>query len=67
VVLISTHASSYDAFCNMALLDRPVIFIGKKELFDIPLYGRCLTENGNIAVERTNRDQAVGALKKVAL
>jgi 1-acyl-sn-glycerol-3-phosphate acyltransferase len=51
----------------MSLLGRPAMFIGKKELFDIPIYGRILYENGNIAVARTNRDQAVSALKDAAL
>lgn len=64
---MSTHCRAIDADTNFAHFGRPVNFIGKKELFDIPIFGPCAAECGNISIEREDRGQSVEALKQAAL
>lgn len=64
---MSTHCRALDADTNFAYYGEPVAFIGKEELFKIPIFGTCCIECGNIPIKRTDRDQSVNALKDAAL
>jgi 1-acyl-sn-glycerol-3-phosphate acyltransferase len=67
IIIMSTHCRAIDADTNFSKFGRPTNFIGKKSLFNIPLFGTCAYECGNIAIEREDRNQAVDALKNAAL
>lgn len=67
IVLMSTHCRAIDADTNFAYYGEPVAFIGKQELFNIPIFGTCCIECGNIPIERAQREQSVNALKNAAM
>lgn len=58
-VLACKHQSSWETIVLNQILTFPA-FVLKKELVDIPLFGRCLTKIGQIAVDR---DAGASALK----
>lgn len=65
--MMSTHCRSLDADTNFAYYGEPVTFIGKESLFQIPIFGKCASECGNISIKRTDNAQAINALKDAAL
>lgn len=56
-VFASNHVSWFDVFTLAALLPR-YKFVGKAELFRIPLFGRAAHAAGMISIERENRKAA---------
>ena len=60
-IIISRHQSAWETLFLAAYADKP-IFILKKELLRIPLFGWCLFLLKNIAIDRTD---GVTALKKI--
>lgn len=53
-IFVSNHVSWFDVFTLAAVLRR-YKFVGKAELFRIPLFGRAAHAAGMIAIERENR------------
>jgi 1-acyl-sn-glycerol-3-phosphate acyltransferase len=51
-VAVSNHASNLDPLVLIAALDRPVVFIAKREMFGWPLVGAYTRRLGAIPVER---------------
>jgi len=51
-LVAAKHESAYETLLLMALLDDPVIVL-KRELADVPLFGRLTRRNGVIPVDRT--------------
>ena len=60
-VIISRHQSAWETIFFAAYIDKP-IFILKKELLMIPLFGWCLYLLKNIAI---NRSDGISSLKKI--
>lgn len=56
-VFVSNHVSWFDVFTLAALLPR-YKFVGKAELFRIPIFGRAALAAGMIPIERDNRKSA---------
>lgn len=56
-VFVSNHVSWFDVFTLAALLPR-YKFVGKAELFRIPIFGRAALAAGMIPIERENRKSA---------
>jgi len=70
-VFLSNHQSHIDIPVLFRSLKRPLAFIAKKELFQIPFFGWCMYAHGHVYIDRTNArkahasiDQAVRRLQK---
>ena len=66
-VYMSNHQSHLDIPMLYATLPSPTIrMLGKKELFDIPLWGRGLRAAEFIEVDRSNHARAVASIERAA-
>lgn len=65
-VFVSNHASWIDIPVLIASLPHRLVFIAKRELFEMPLVGACLRRTGQIPVDRANTRALVYGLRKGA-
>ena len=63
-VFISNHFSFADMWVLLAVLPDSVRFVAKKELFDIPIFGRALRAARHIRIDRKNLQAAFGAYEE---
>jgi len=62
-ILISNHQTVYDILAlKVALSDRPLLFIAKKEIFSWPLVGNMTDLLGNVPIERESDRSAAKAI-----
>jgi len=61
-VLMSNHQSHYDVAVLYYVLGGNVRMVAKKELFDLPLFGRAIKDAGFISVDRGNTEKAIASL-----
>lgn len=61
-ILMANHQSYLDVLALYRALPIPFGFIAKKQLFALPLFGGVMRSLGCVAVDRENREQAVGAM-----
>lgn len=61
LILASKHQSTWETFALLTLLDDPV-FILKRELMWIPVFGWCLQKGGMIPVDRSAGRAALAAM-----
>ncbi len=61
-IIASNHRSNLDPFVLNVISPRPILFMAKQELFQVPLLGWFIKKAGAIPVKRNRRD--IGALKK---
>lgn len=54
-VICANHCSMLDLFCILRLSKRPVLFVGKKELRQIPLFG-FIYKNVSVLVNRSSKE-----------
>ncbi len=64
-IYVSNHVSWFDVLTLAAVLPR-YKFVGKAELFRIPLFGRAARAAGMIAIERENRKSAFESYRVAA-
>lgn len=62
VVFMPNHQSNWDPPGIFVLLP-PVLVIGKKEFFRVPVLGRAMRLRGFIPVDRANRERAIAAVE----
>ena len=63
-IVMSNHQSLYDIpALYRAIPDRRLRMVAKAELFDVPVWGHAMKAAGFVRVERSNRAQAVSALR----
>jgi 1-acyl-sn-glycerol-3-phosphate acyltransferase len=62
-VLVANHQSAVDIPMLLAAFPRPVRFLAKRELGEIPLFGRAMTAAGNLFVDRDDPRDAVRMLR----
>jgi 1-acyl-sn-glycerol-3-phosphate acyltransferase len=65
-IFMSNHTSALDVLIPLAYLPGIVVYMAKKELFGIPLFGWALYAAGSIPVNRSNRAQARASVDKAA-
>lgn len=63
-VLMSNHQSHYDVAVLYYVLGGNVRMVAKKELFDLPVFGRAIRSAGFIEVDRQNHERAVASLEE---
>ena len=61
-IVMSNHQSPYDVPVLFAILGGNLRMVAKKELFDLPIFGRAMRESGFIEVDRGDRRRAVEGL-----
>lgn len=62
-ILVANHSSWFDVLALVAFLPGRSVFVAKKELERIPMFGPALTAMGHIFVNRGDRTQAVDSLE----
>lgn len=65
-VLIINHQSYLDVVALFAVLPRVPVFLAKRELGRVPLFGRTLANAGHVFVDRGNHDRAVESIERAA-
>lgn len=56
VILASNHVSYLDPLLLSSLVDRPIRFLGKREVFELPLLGPFLRQMGSFPIDRRKPD-----------
>ncbi len=65
-IFAANHQSQFDIFAMQGYFDFDIRWLAKKELFEIPIFGRALRQTGAIPVDRSRGRQAVKSLHKAA-
>ena len=65
-VFAANHRSNFDIFVLLAVLPCRFLFVAKKSLFQIPVFGWALSRMGSIPVDRTNLKAAIKSLNQAA-
>lgn len=63
-VYVSNHTSNLDAPAILAVVDRPLRFIAKKELRRIPLFGFAARRMGHVFIDRRDRQGSTRAIRE---
>lgn len=66
IVVMSNHASNFDILALQGFFPRPLSWIAKKELFDIPIFGRSMRHGGYIPLDRGDGRQALKSMQEAA-
>ena len=61
-VIMSNHASHFDVPIVFCAVPGPMRMIAKKELFQIPVFGRAMTAAGFVRIDRSDHARAVASL-----
>jgi 1-acyl-sn-glycerol-3-phosphate acyltransferase len=65
-VYAANHRSNFDIFVLIATLPGRFLWVAKKPLFRVPVFGQALTRMGSISVDRSNLPSAIQSLNKAA-
>ena len=57
-IFCSNHTSALDIPIALSIINQPIVFLAKKQLFNIPFFGWILSSVGMIKVNRENKDKA---------
>lgn len=63
-ILVGNHQGLMDILALIVLLPRPPVFVAKKELFRLPIFGQVLHLMGHVCVDRSNRDKAIASINR---
>jgi 1-acyl-sn-glycerol-3-phosphate acyltransferase len=66
-VVMSNHQSHYDVAILYYVLGGNVRMVAKKELFQLPIFGRAIREAGFVSVDRKNTEKAIESLENAKL
>lgn len=66
IVVMSNHASNFDILALQGFFPRPLSWIAKKELFDIPIFGHSMRHGGYIPLDRGDGRQALKSMEAAA-
>lgn len=65
-IIAPNHVSWFDVLALAAYLPKRYRFIAKKELKQIPIFGRAWQAIGHIAIDRSDRQSAIESLERAA-
>ena len=57
-IFMSNHESALDILLGLACLPYNIVFLAKKELFNIPVFGWAMQASGMIKIDRQNKEMA---------
>lgn len=63
-ILVSNHLSWFDVLALAAMLPGRYIFVAKRELESIPVFGRAVAACGHVFIDRDDRGRAVESLAR---
>ena len=63
-IFCSNHKSALDIPIALSIINKPVVFLAKKQLFNIPIFNLILRSSGMIAVDRENKSKAKQSVDK---
>jgi 1-acyl-sn-glycerol-3-phosphate acyltransferase len=63
-VYAANHRSNFDIFVLVANLPGRFLWVAKKSLFKVPVFGQALARMGSISVDRDNLQSAIQSLNK---
>lgn len=63
LVVMSNHQSHYDIAIIYYVVGSSVRMVAKRELFELPIFGRAIRAAGMIAVDRQNTESAIASLE----
>jgi 1-acyl-sn-glycerol-3-phosphate acyltransferase len=63
-ILVANHTSWYDVLALTAFIPGRTCFVAKKELRDVPVFGRAAEACGHIFIDRQDRSAAVESLAR---
>ena len=63
-IFCSNHKSALDIPIALSVINQPVVFLAKKQLFKIPIFNLILRSSGMIAVDRENKSKAKQSVDK---
>jgi 1-acyl-sn-glycerol-3-phosphate acyltransferase len=66
IIVMSNHASNFDILALQGFFPRPLSWIAKKELFDIPIFGHSMRHGGYIALDRSDGRQSLKSMEAAA-
>ncbi len=64
-VIMSNHQSNFDVPTLFYALGAQMRMVGKKELFDVPLFGPAMRRAGFVAVDRKDHARAIASMERV--
>ncbi|HEY9074443.1 MAG TPA: lysophospholipid acyltransferase family protein [Desulfobaccales bacterium] len=65
-VFAANHRSNFDIFTLISILPGRIMFVAKKSLFQIPIFGQALLRMGSVPLDRSNIKQAIKSLDRAA-
>lgn len=65
-VYVANHQSMVDIWVTLLLLPVSTVYVAKQSLFRIPFIGWSMQASGFIAIDRANRERAIGSLRRAA-
>ncbi len=65
-VYAANHRSNFDIYVLLAILPGQLMFVAKKSLFQIPVFGQALIRMGSVPLDRGNLKQAIKSLDRAA-
>lgn len=65
-IFMANHQSGFDILIALAHVNAPFVWIAKKELFGIPVFGHALERTGSIPIDRKNFVRAVRSIQDAA-
>jgi 1-acyl-sn-glycerol-3-phosphate acyltransferase len=65
-VFAANHRSAFDIYVLISVLPGRLMFVAKKSLFQIPIFGQALIRMGSIPLDRDNLKQAIKSLDRAA-
>lgn len=65
-VFAANHRSNFDIFTLLTILPGRLMFVAKKSLFQIPLFGQAMRRMGSVPLDRDNLKQAMKSLDQAA-
>jgi 1-acyl-sn-glycerol-3-phosphate acyltransferase len=65
-VYAANHRSNFDIFVLISTLPGRFLFVAKKSLFKIPVFGQALSAIGSVSVDRNDLQSAIQSLNRAA-
>jgi 1-acyl-sn-glycerol-3-phosphate acyltransferase len=65
-IFMANHQSGFDILALYAHVPTFFCWIAKKELFEVPVFGKALTRTGSIAIDRKNYIKAMRSINEAA-